>query len=86
MTGIEEQWRSLARRPEQDAERSNLPHQIRDMMPDPSIPSIAVRAYELWEAAGRPDGRDEEFYFQAEEELRQFLERDLGEAAQKQMP
>jgi hypothetical protein len=27
------------------------------------------RAYELWERAGKPDGRDEEFYHQAEKEL-----------------
>ena len=43
-------------------------------MSDPTMPSIALRAYELWEAAGRPQGRDEDFYFQAEEELRKFLE------------
>ena len=42
-------------------------------MPAPSMPSIALRAYQLWEAAGRPEGRDEEFYFSAEEELREFL-------------
>ena len=45
-------------------------------MPAPSMPSIALRAYQLWEAAGRPEGRDEEFYFLAEEELREFLELD----------
>ena len=31
---------------------------------------IRARAYELWEQAGKPDGRDEEFYHQAEQELR----------------
>lgn len=31
---------------------------------------IAERAYTLWEAAGYPDGRDEEFWFAAENELR----------------
>ena len=45
-------------------------------MPAPSMPSIALRAYQLWEAAGRPEGRDEEFYFLAEEELREFLKSD----------
>jgi Protein of unknown function (DUF2934) len=40
------------------------------------IPNIALRAYELWDAAGRPDGRSEEFYFQAEEEFRKLLESD----------
>jgi hypothetical protein len=28
-----------------------------------------ARAYELWEQAGRPSGRDEQFWFQAEREL-----------------
>jgi hypothetical protein len=30
---------------------------------------IVRRAYELWELAGKPDGKDEEFYHQAEREL-----------------
>ena len=30
---------------------------------------IVRRAYELWELAGKPDGRDQEFYHQAEREL-----------------
>jgi hypothetical protein len=30
---------------------------------------IVRRAYELWEQAGKPDGRDQEFYHQAEREL-----------------
>jgi hypothetical protein len=36
----------------------------------PDQRSITHRAYELWEQAGKPDGRDEEFYHQAEKELR----------------
>lgn len=43
-------------------------------MPDDSVPNIALRAYQLWDAAGRPDGRSDEFYFQAEEEFRKLLE------------
>jgi hypothetical protein len=31
---------------------------------------VARRAYELWEEAGRPDGRSEEFWLRAEEEFR----------------
>jgi hypothetical protein len=42
-------------------------------MPDPE-PNIPLRAYQLWDAAGRPEGRSEEFYFRAEEEFRQLLE------------
>ena len=30
---------------------------------------IRIRAHELWEQQGRPVGRDEEFWFQAESEL-----------------
>jgi len=30
---------------------------------------IVRRAYELWEQAGKPEGRDQEFYHQAEREL-----------------
>ena len=44
------------------------------VMSNGSVPNIALRAYQLWEAAGRPEGRDEEFYFQAEEELRKLVE------------
>jgi Protein of unknown function (DUF2934) len=31
---------------------------------------IAARAYEIWVAKGRPDGHDQEHWFQAERELR----------------
>lgn len=40
----------------------------------PKVPNIALRAYQLWNAAGRPEGRSEEFWFQAEEEFREMLE------------
>lgn len=32
--------------------------------------SIAERAHALWEAEGRPDGRDQEFWYIAEAQLR----------------
>ncbi len=35
----------------------------------PSPDATARRAYELWEQAGRPDGRDQEFWLRAEVEL-----------------
>jgi hypothetical protein len=47
-------------------------------MSEPTVPSIALRAYQLWDAAGRPEGRSEEFYFQAEEEFRKLLENDVA--------
>ncbi|MGC2176699.1 MAG: DUF2934 domain-containing protein [Bradyrhizobium sp.] len=31
--------------------------------------TVAVRAYELWEQAGKPQGRDEEFWHLAEQQL-----------------
>jgi hypothetical protein len=40
----------------------------------PEVPNIALRAYQLWDAAGRPKGRSEEFFSQAEEELRKLLD------------
>lgn len=39
-------------------------------MGQPSKEQIIHRAYELWEQAGKPEGRDDEFYHQAEQELR----------------
>jgi hypothetical protein len=36
--------------------------------------NIALRAYELWDEAGRPEGRADEFWFRAEEEFRLLLE------------
>jgi Protein of unknown function (DUF2934) len=35
------------------------------------IPGIEIvrRAYKIWEDAGKPDGKDQEFYHQAEREL-----------------
>lgn len=36
---------------------------------------IVRRAYELWEQAGKPEGRDQEFYHQAERELQEALDK-----------
>jgi hypothetical protein len=38
-------------------------------MKRPARMKVVRRAYELWEKAGKPEGRDEEFYHQAEREL-----------------
>lgn len=35
----------------------------------PSRETIAERAYQLWEQAGKPAGRDDEFWLRAESEL-----------------
>lgn len=39
-------------------------------MPETTIEQIRQRAHELWEAAGRPEGREQEFWYQAERELK----------------
>ena len=33
---------------------------------------IRQRAHELWEQSGRPDGREDEFWFEAEREVREM--------------
>jgi hypothetical protein len=38
-------------------------------MDDGQLAKITRRAYELWQQAGEPKGRDEEFYRQAAREL-----------------
>ena len=38
--------------------------------PNPSADEIAVRAYQVWEAAGRPQGRAVEHWLAAEAQLR----------------
>jgi hypothetical protein len=37
----------------------------------PAPMEIVRRAYALWQQAGEPEGRDWEFYLQAEKELRE---------------
>jgi hypothetical protein len=39
-------------------------------MEKPAEIEIIRRAYELWQQAGEPLGKDEDFYHQAEQELR----------------
>jgi hypothetical protein len=39
-------------------------------MQQPTEEEIRSRAHELWEQAGKPEGRDEEFWHLAEQELR----------------
>ncbi|MGJ4994447.1 DUF2934 domain-containing protein [Bradyrhizobium sp. HKCCYLS3077] len=35
---------------------------------------IRERAHRLWEQSGRPDGREHEFWYQAEQEVRDMQE------------
>lgn len=36
---------------------------------------IVRRAYQLWQENGQPEGKDQEFYHQAERELREAAEK-----------
>jgi len=38
-------------------------------MASPTEEQIRTRAHQLWEQAGKPEGREEEFWHQAEQEL-----------------
>jgi DUF2934 family protein len=40
-------------------------------MTNPSQEQIRARAYELWQQAGMPEGREDEFWQQAEQALRE---------------
>jgi hypothetical protein len=50
--------------------------EYRGVMSRPSQTDIVLRAYELWERAGKPEGRDEEFYLQALHELQEALDKE----------
>lgn len=39
-------------------------------MPEPREQEIRERAHQLWERAGKPEGREDEFWHAAEQELR----------------
>jgi hypothetical protein len=42
----------------------------------PTQKDMECRAYQLWEQAGMPKGRDQEFYLEAERQLKGELLRD----------
>jgi hypothetical protein len=44
---------------------------------------IVRRAYELWQENGKPEGKEQEFYYQAEKELN---EKEQGDIAQEPPP
>jgi len=39
-------------------------------VPEPSEKDVMNRAYEIWERHGRPEGREDEFWALAQQELR----------------
>ena len=48
-------------------------------MGKPTSIQIVRRAYELWQQAGQPKDRDDEFYHQAERELNEAAEKAAGD-------
>ena len=42
-------------------------------MTKPALMDVVHRAHKLWEEAGKPEGRDQEFYFEAERQLQEAL-------------
>jgi hypothetical protein len=49
-------------------------------MPYPTDEQIRTRAHQLWEQAGKPEGREDEFWHQAERELQETEElRDIAD-------
>jgi hypothetical protein len=44
---------------------------VSKIMANPTEERIRTRAHQLWEIAGRPEGRDEEFWLEAERELKE---------------
>jgi hypothetical protein len=44
-------------------------------MQKPAEMDIVRRAYQLWEQAGKPEGRDHEFYLEAQRELTEKMAR-----------
>jgi Protein of unknown function (DUF2934) len=50
----------------------------------PTDEQIRARAHQLWEQSGKPDGRGDEFWHQAEREL--LAMEDLGDSAKKSPP
>lgn len=62
-------WHGPADMPQAPRRRGRAPTS-RNVMPEPSKQEIDARAYQLWEKAGRPEGREDEFWHLAQQELR----------------
>ena len=46
------------------------------MAATPKEMDVVRRAYELWQQAGEPSNKDEEFYHQAKKELQEALDKE----------
>lgn len=51
-------------------------------MAAPKEIDVVRRAYQLWQQAGEPSNRDEDFYFQAKTELQDELQEELDNESQ----
>jgi hypothetical protein len=56
---------------------------VGDAMATPTVEQIRQRAQEIWIENHRPEGRDDEFWYQAEKELN---EKELGDIAKEPPP
>jgi Protein of unknown function (DUF2934) len=63
-----------------DSSRASQSGESEDLMHGDLQQRIRERAYELWERSGRPDGRADEYWWQAERELGSIEIRVTGEA------
>ncbi|MBR1279647.1 DUF2934 domain-containing protein [Bradyrhizobium sp. AUGA SZCCT0283] len=52
-------------------------------MAAPKEMDVVRRAYELWQQAGEPLGKDDEFYHQAKKELQETVDKENQPAADK---
>jgi Protein of unknown function (DUF2934) len=50
-------------------------------MATPKEMDVVRRAYELWQHAGEPSGKDDEFYHQAKKELQEDLDKETTSAS-----
>jgi hypothetical protein len=74
---LAEDWATMAQEVERRDEHKvtsttggELSERRRTVMENPDRAQIILRAYKLWERAGSPEGRAEEFYYLAEQQLR----------------
>jgi hypothetical protein len=47
-------------------------------MAEPKEMDVIRRAYELWQRAGQPSGKDDDFYYQAKRELQEALDKETS--------
>jgi DUF2934 family protein len=64
-------------------DRAVPPCSEQNMSHPPRI-DVVRRAYQLWQEAGEPEGRDDEFYLQAEQELAGAQEQEAPEKLRQQ--